>query len=174
MAELRETRFPLRQEKPTANISPRLLLTARLDKQQSRWPLHSAFPFYPRQRLALPQRLPGLFLRSLRLLPTLLNPRRGSRKRQERQISELCALRQPTPPTPFTPENWDASLNSTKALTIKGGPILTACPGRHLGFDVFNVGDRRGELWETQCESVRGALWVMWVGQFALIEAKFL
>lgn len=57
------------------------------------------------------------------------------------------------------------SLNSTKALTIKAGPILTACPGRHFGFYVFNASQRRGELWETQYESVRDASWVMWVGQ---------
>lgn len=58
------------------------------------------------------------------------------------------------------------SLDSTKALTIKAAPILTACPGRHFGSDVFNDCDRREELWEKLYESVRGASWVMWVGLF--------
>lgn len=66
------------------------------------------------------------------------------------------------------------SFDSTKALTIKAAPILTACPGRHFGFDVFYACDRRGELWEIQYESVRGDSWEMWVGQFALLKAKSL
>lgn len=50
------------------------------------------------------------------------------------------------------------SLDSTKALNAKAAPILTACSGRHLGFDVFNACEKCRELWEIRYQRLSRCL----------------